>query len=217
MSSSLVEGTSHVHSTLIIGVHLRLSLCLASQLIVIISTERSGIVLLQSGILTLVDSLLYEVVVLRRVEASRALLSSLLSGRDLVRLGNTCSLANALYILGYDVILAHHGLLLGLILTIQGSTFASKIVVGMLLSALRVIGALNVVDIPIESIMMRSWAQVHVSLVGSHLDTASIAQLRCILVINNRALIETFIVLYNHGLTRGRHNFLLVQFCRSAS
>ena len=108
MIHSLAEGTSHVHSTLIIGIHLRLSLCLASQLIVIISTEGSCVVCDQSVILTLIHCLLYEVVVLRRVETSSALLSGLLRGWNLIRLYNSSSLADALYILGYNVILAHH-------------------------------------------------------------------------------------------------------------
>jgi len=86
---SLAEGSSHVDASLSIGIELRFSLSFASQLIVIITAVGRCILLNQRIVLALIDSRFDKVVILRRVEASTALLSSLLGGWDLVGLDCT--------------------------------------------------------------------------------------------------------------------------------
>ena len=211
MVHSLAEWSTHIDALICISIHLWLSLSLTSKLIVIISAVWGGVILDKCCILILISNLFHKVVVLWRIETSTTLLSSILSGRYLIAMLNACGLSDALHILCNNVILAHHRLLLCLVSTLacKSASFRPKIVVRMLLTALRMICRLHIIHIAIKSVVVRSGTQIHIYI-------STVTQF-WVLLVSDWGFVKTLVLLHYHGLARGWHNFLLIKLRRSSS
>lgn len=166
---------------------------LRAQLVVVISAVGVDILLRQHVVRPLPNGLLDEVVILRLI--GLPLLLSV-GRRDLIGVG----LRDALHVLGDDLVLAHHGLVVAL--AVEGAGFVRQGVV--LLPALRVVGLFKIADITIERILMRVDAHTQVEL-RAVLAFVLVLVKRCLLLLTRHALV----------LARARYDLLLLDLARA--